>query len=61
MKKNGQNGKIHGSKKQHCVRSSCDTVGVGPEEKKRMIQLLGARASRHEIETNIKGRPPKFR
>ncbi len=47
--------------RDQCVRSYCEAVGVDRDEVERMVKLLGKTAARHEIDTNIRGRPQRFR
>jgi hypothetical protein len=47
--------------RDRCVRSYCEAVGVDCDEVERMVKLLGKTAARHEIETNIRGRPHRIR
>jgi hypothetical protein len=63
MKKDHDNRQVRnpGPPRDHCVKSSCDQVGVSAEEARKMMQLLGKRAAQHELSHNLKDRPPKFR
>lgn len=47
--------------RHHCVVSYCEAVGVDHDEVEHMVKLLGKTAARHEIDTNIRGRPPRLR
>ncbi|MCJ8518898.1 hypothetical protein ABID21_001796 [Pseudorhizobium tarimense] len=45
----------------HCVKATCGKAGASPKEIRKMLQLLGKKATMHELAHNLKDRPPKFR
>lgn len=53
--------RVPGPPRDHCVEAACKKHGLSPKEEKQMLQLLGKRASIHELATNMSARPPKFR
>ena len=53
--------RVPGPPRLQCVQMTCTKAGVTPNEAKKMLALLGKRATIAELERNLKNRPPKFR
>jgi hypothetical protein len=45
----------------HCIQNTCSKAGADPKEVRKMLQLLGKRATIAELARNLKDWPPKFR
>jgi hypothetical protein len=51
----------HTAKMVFEVAGHCQKNGIDKSEERKVTQLLGRFASRHELEVNVPSRKPKFR
>lgn len=49
------------AKIQYEVAGHCQKIGIDKSEERKITQMLGRFASRHELEVNAPSKKPKFR